>query len=278
MGKNKLILLILLLLCGCSSENDEIKFSEIRTIQVGSEFNSCTLVEKVGDKEITKFDYDGNRILVNDKDAVTCPIIDTSKIGKREIRFKYKEKTYKVEIQIIDNQPPVISCKEKEIHLDPNKTETDLLCYIDVSDHDMETVINITGIDYGKAGTYTAEVEASDSSGNVSKLQISVIIEDIKETGKDVETTKNNPPVKNETETTKPSSIDKPKEIIEENPVKIKAENKRFLFSDGYDYESCYNAALSYAKEVVSKRLANGYTCEPIKNGKEYIGYEVIFK
>lgn len=278
MGKNKLILFILILLCGCSSENDIIKFSDDRKIQLGSEFNSCTLVEKVGDKEITKFDYDGNRILVDDEDAVTCPAVDASKIGKREIRFKFKDKTYMIEVEIIDKMPPVISCKEKEIYLDTDKIETDFLGHIDVSDGDDQTVITVSGIEYGKSGTYTAEVKATDSSGNASKMQITVIIEEIKEADKDVETTKKDPPVKNETDQPKQPSLDKTKEIIENDPVKIKAENRRFLFSEGYDYVSCYEAALSYAKAAMSNGMANGYTCEPIKNGKEYIGYIVIFK
>lgn len=278
MGKNKLILFILILLCGCSSENDIIKFSDDRKIQLGSEFNSCTLVEKVGDKEITKFDYDGNRILVDDEDAVTCPVVDTSKIGKREIRFKFKDKTYRIEVEIVDKTAPVINCEEKEIHISVNETEKELLNHIEVNDHDEDTVVSVSGIEYGKAGKYTVEVKAVDSSGNASKMQITVIIEEIKEAGKDVETPKKDLPVKNETDPPKQPTLDKPKEIIEKNPVKIRAENRRFLFSEGYDYASCYEAALSYAKEAMSNGMANGYTCEPIKNGKEYIGYIVIFK
>lgn len=279
MGKNKLILFILLLLCGCSSENEEIKFSEIRIIQVDSEFNSCTLVEKVGDKEITKFDYDGNRILVNDRDAVTCPVVDTSKIGKREIRFKFKDTVYKIEVEIVDKTAPVINCKEKEIHISVNDTEKELLTYIEVNDHDEDTAVTVSGIEYGKAGKYTVEVEALDSSGNVSKLQCNVIIEEIKESNEEVKPYEDNPPVKNDIENASQSSNKKTENAeTTEQPVKVKAENRRFLFSEGYDYTSCYNAALSYAKEVMANGLANGYTCEPIKTGKEYIGYEVVFK
>lgn len=278
MGKNKLILFILILLCGCSSENDIIKFSDDRKIQLGSEFNSCTLVEKVRDKEITKFDYDGNRILVDSEDAVTCPAVDTSKIGKREIRFKFKDKTYTIEVEIIDRYPPQINCKEKEIRLDSNKTETDLLDHIDVIDDDKEIVLTVSGVNYGKAGIYTAYVQAADSSGNISKLQLTVIIEEIKKADENTEKKENNQTIQNKVDTIQQPSVDKPKEIIEEKPVKIKAENRQFLFSEGYDYESSYEAALSYAKNAVSQGLANGYTCEPIKNGKEYIGYIVIFK
>lgn len=279
MGKNKLILFILILLCGCSSDNDEIKFSENRTIQVGSEFNSCTLVEKVGDKEITKFDYDGNRILVNDRDAVTCPVVDTSKTGKREIRFKFKDKIYKIEVEIVDKTAPVINCKEKEIHISINETEKEILNYIEVVDYDEDIVVTVSGIEYGKAGKYTIEVKAMDSSGNVSKLQCDVIIEEIKESHDDAEPHENDPPVKNEIESAGQSSTKKPEHTeTKEQPIKVKAENRRFLFSEGYDYTSCYNAALSYAKEAMANGLANGYTCEPIKNGKEYIGYEVVFK
>lgn len=279
MGKNKLILFILILLCGCSSDNDEIKFSENRTIQVGSEFNSCTLVEKVGDKEITKFDYDGNRILVNDRDAVTCPVVDTSKTGKREIRFKFKDKIYKIEVEIVDKTAPVINCKEKEIHISINETEKEILNYIEVVDYDEDIVVTVSGIEYGKAGKYTIEVKAMDSSGNVSKLQCDVIIEEIKESHDDAEPHENDPPIKNEIESAGQSSTKKPEHTeTKEQPIKVKAENRRFLFPEGYDYTSCYNAALSYAKEAMANGLANGYTCEPIKNGKEYIGYEVVFK
>lgn len=278
MGKNKLILFVLILLCGCSSNNDEIKFSENRTIQVGSEFNSCTLVEKVGDKEITKFDYDSNRILVNDRDVVACPVVDTSKTGKREIRFKFKDKIYKIEVEIVDKTAPVINCKEKEIHISINETEKELLNYIEVIDYDEDTVVTVSGIEYGKAGKYTIEVKAMDSSGNVSKLQCDVIIEEIKESHA-AEPHENDPPVKNETESAGQSSSKKPEHTeTTEQPIKVKAENRRFLFSEGYDYTSSYNAALSYAKEAMANGLANGYTCEPIKSGKEYIGYEVVFK
>lgn len=279
MGKNKLILFILILLCGCSSDNDEIKFSENRTIQVGSEFNSCTLVEKVGNKEITKFDYDGNRILVNDRDAVTCPVVDTSKTGKREIRFKFKDKIYKIEVEIVDKTAPVINCKEKEIHISINETEKELLNYIEVIDYDEDTLVTVSGIEYGKAGKYTIEVKAMDSSGNVSKLQCDVIIEEIKESHDAAEPHENDSPVKNETESAGQPSTKKPEHTeTKEQPIKVKAENRHFLFSEGYDYTSCYNAALSYAKEAMANGLANGYTCEPIKSGKEYIGYEVVFK
>lgn len=279
MGKNKLILFILILLCGCSSDNDEIKFSEIRTIQVGSKFNSCTLVEKVGDKEITKFDYDGNRILVNDEDAVTCPVVDTSKTGKRKIKFKFKDKIYEIEVEIVDKTAPVISCKEKEIHISTKETEKELLNYIEINDNDEDIVVTVSGIEFGKAGKYTVEVKAVDSSGNESKLQCDVIIDEMKESHDVVEPHENNSPVKNETESASQSSTKKPENAeTTEQPVKVKAENRRFLFSEGYDYTSCYNAALSYAKEVMANGLANGYTCEPIKAGKEYIGYEVVFK
>ena len=60
--------------------------------------------------------------------------------------------------------------------------------------------------------------------------------------------------------------------------IHLTAENRRFLFSDGYDYESSYQAAVTYAQQMIKEHKANGYNCNPIRNDRqEYVGYEVVF-
>lgn len=278
MERNKIMLCIMLLLSGCVSKENEITFSDDRTIQVGSDFNSCTLVLKVGDRSITKFDYDGNRILVNDRDTVICPYIDTSKIGKKEIKFKYQDREYMIDVTIVDNEAPTLKCDNQEIHITIGKSIDELMKCIEISDYDEEVKVNVTGVDFNKAGSYTAEITATDSSGNTSDMNIIVVVEEEKtEISKENDIKQREEQINAKQEKPKPSG-QVPSQNKENSEKVAKAENKRFLFSDGYDYTSCYDAALQYAKDIMSKGLAKGYTCEPIKSGKEYIGYEVVFK
>ena len=282
-NRSILICSALVLLCACSSKED-IGFKQDRKIPVDSEINSCTLIESVNGKKITKFDWDGDRIIV-EGDAIICPILDTSEIGNKTLIFSYKDEEYPLEVDIIDDIKPVMGYKSNELILNISDSEKDLLQKLDISDeHSAIEKLFVEGkINYDQAGKYPVRIHAEGESGNVLEKEITVIIQKEEKTEKQKETKTNE-----ETETGNhqqkytEQQNDVPPQQSQGNGQNHQnaatAENKMFLFSEGYDYDSCYQAGISYAKEMVAQGKANGYTCTPIKDGKEYIGYQVIFK
>lgn len=282
-NRSILICSALVLLCACSSKED-IEFKQDRKIPVDSEINSCTLIESVNGKKITKFDWDGDRIIV-EGDAIICPILDTSEIGNKTLIFSYKDEEYPLEVDIIDDKKPVMKYKSNEIILNTDDNENDLLQKLAISDEHsgIEKLLVEGEINYDKAGKYSIMIHAEDKSGNVLKKEIMVTIQEEEKTERHEESKQNKSSETNEnqqkhsqqqSEAVPPQS----QNSGQDHATAITAENRMFLFSEGYDYDSCYQASLSYAKAMVAQGKANGYTCTPIKDGKEYIGYQVIFK
>lgn len=289
MKMNKLIILVLLIfLGGCTQEERKIQFIEGIKISVDTPFNTSSLVKNVNGKEITKFDLDGNRILIGD-DVILCPSLDTSVPGIKTLTFEYKKQKYDVDVEVIDDIPPFISYKGDSMTVPLGTTKEILLESLGIDDKHSAVITTIVG-DYNpnQSGQYPIIVRINDESGNKFEKRLKVIVEDSKESEK-VKTSI--PHISNEKEELKKSvkkkstapkqqgegdkSFSKPSSDIY-NPVE---KNKQFLFSQGYDYETCYQAAMSYAEKIVSQNKARGYTCNPIRDSsKEYIGYEVIFK
>lgn len=97
--------------------------------------------------------------------------IDTSKLGKQEIKINYldnkkKKHDYKFKIRIVDTTKPVIEC-QKELSTNIG-VDIDLLKNIKVSDNSKEKIkATIEGeYDINKVGTYHLKYVAIDSSNN----------------------------------------------------------------------------------------------------------------
>lgn len=277
-----LLILIIVLLSGCSSK-EEIRFKKVTEIPVDNEVNTCSLIESVNGKQITKFDWDGNRIII-EGDAIICPVIDTSMIGKKTLIFTFRDEKYPLEVDIIDDKKPVMGYEDKEILLNKGDHENVLLQKLDIQDEHSKVKTVIKGsIDYEKEGKYPVMIHAEDESGNVLEKEITVIIQKEEKTERQEESKQNK---SSETNGNQQKHSQQQSEAIppqsqnseQDHTTVITAENRMFLFSEGYDYDSCYQASLSYAKAMVAQGKANGYTCTPVKDGKEYIGYQVIFK
>lgn len=286
---NRLIILVLLMfLSGCTKEERKIQFIEGIKISVDTPFNTSSLVKSVNGKEITKFDLDGERILIGD-DVILCPSLDTSVPGIKTLIFEYRKQKYDVDVEVIDDIPPFISYKGDSITVPLGTTKEMLLESLGIDDKHSAVVATIAG-DYNpdQSGQYSVIVRIDDESGNDLEKLLKVIVEDSKESEKvkasipHISNEKEEPKKSVEKKSTAPKqqseddkSSSKPNSDIY-NPV---AKNKQFLFSQGYDYETCYQAAMNFAEDMVSQNKARGYTCNPIRDSsKEYIGYEVIFK
>lgn len=283
MKRSKRIILLFSCLCilfGCSSEQ-ELEFVKDQKIEAGIKFNSCTLIKSVNGRKITKFDMDGNRIVVGN-DTITCPYIDTSKVGEQTVEFKFNDKSYHYTIEVCDMTAPVIQFNEDQMDIPKGSTNEELIKHLEISDLYSEFKVEIEGIlNLNEAGEYSVEVVVKDSEGNEAKKSLTVKVIEIKKEEvppkqidkKDKDKTNSLPSSSNQTnekntETKKPDS-----------EYHATVQNKTFLFSDGYDYNSSYEAAVQYAESMMRQGKAKGYNCVPMRNDKqEYIGYQVIFK
>lgn len=111
-----------------------------------------------------------NGIILNGKD-----IIDTSKLGKKNVELLIKDKNnyeekIKFIINVIDTTKPVIEAK-KEISTYVG-TKIDLLKDVKVTDNSKEEIkAKVVGdYDINKAGEYKLKYEASDSSNNKEEV------------------------------------------------------------------------------------------------------------
>lgn len=264
--------IVTLFLCACTSKTSII-FHEIEPISVDQKVNTCTFVKSVDGEVISAFNYDGNQIVIENK-VIKCPSVDTSKMGKQTITFYYDDKEYTLQIEVVDNQPPIFDKEVNAIELELFGNEKMILDYFLAEDHDKKITWKLEGdINYDKVGVYPIKVIVSDSSDNKNEKEVVVTVKEKQEVKKEETQDPNKVPVL-------PDLPPKDEGTTNSNSVtQVTAVSKTFLFSDGYDYSTCYEASVNYAKSMIAQKKANGYECNPIRNEREeYIGYKVIFK
>ncbi len=111
----------------------------------------------------------------------TNPKIDTTKLGKQTIPFKYTTDegypvSYEVEIEVVDITPPVIfQSKNKTIYTDfDGELEKELFCG---DNYDPNPTCRIEGeYDKNTPGTYDLTFIGEDSSGNTSKNSFTLTV------------------------------------------------------------------------------------------------------
>ncbi len=115
--------------------------------------------------------------------------LDTSKIGEYYILYqvKYKNKTesLKRSITVVDKEAPIITLKgNKTVYVKLNsKYNESGVTAKDNCDTDLTEKIKATGsINTSKTGTYKIVYEVTDSSGNTSKIERTIIVYDKKNT------------------------------------------------------------------------------------------------
>ena len=108
-------------------------------------------------------------------------VIDTSKLGKKELAYVFKnkqdeEERIHFEVEIVDTEVPVIEAK-KELSSYVTK-DIDLLKDVKVTDNSNEEIKATVVGDYdkNKAGKYDLKYEAKDSSGNKAEFDFTLNI------------------------------------------------------------------------------------------------------
>ena len=108
-------------------------------------------------------------------------IINTTKIGKKAINFKYInddkiEVSYSFEVEVVDITPPVIfSSNQLTVNKGYNgNLEKELFCG---DNYDDKPICKITGeYDSNTPGTYPLVFTGTDSSGNISETSFNLIV------------------------------------------------------------------------------------------------------
>ncbi len=167
----KKILSILLLgvlvvsLTGCGNKGVIVK--DKLDFEIDSEVKIMSLISEKNEFEI-----------INKDD-----IVDTSKIGKKEVTIKYidnnKEKEQVVKINVVDTTKPTIEYK-KELTTTEG-IEIDLLENVKVSDNSKEDIVaTVMGeYDINKAGNYNLKYVAVDSSNNKTEEEFTLIVKNL---------------------------------------------------------------------------------------------------
>ena len=148
-------ILSLLIITGCKPKTVMLKDS--LKVEINEVFKISSLISE------------NNEVEVINKDE----IIDTSKLGDKEITIKYKvndeEKEIISKVVIVDTKKPEINSKDKlETY---QNVKIDLLKDVKVSDNSKEDIkIKVKGeYDFSKVGIYNLKYVAVDSSNNVTE-------------------------------------------------------------------------------------------------------------
>jgi len=136
-------------------------------------------IDKYREYEVNSENYDieSANVLVNDIDMTDLLIIDTTnidltKLGTYAIKYYiiYKEKKYETErhIKVVDNTPPTLNIKGKNITILVNEEYTEPgFIVTDNYDSDLENKVEIINeVDNTKPGNYKITYKISDNSGN----------------------------------------------------------------------------------------------------------------
>lgn len=121
----------------------------------------------------------------NGKIISSNDLVDTSKLGKIELKLKYldyfkKKKIYCFEVEVVDTEKPIITYKDNITIKVGN--DVDLLDGVLVVDNSKEDIkVEVIGeYDIHSVGTYSLKYKAVDSSGNVCEEDFHLIVENVK--------------------------------------------------------------------------------------------------
>ena len=158
-----IVIILLLSILYIKSKSTKITMKKNTKIEINSKLYNSDLIKSIKNGKI-----------ISKKE-----MIDTSKLGDKKVKIKYKTyfnktKTYSYTINIVDTKKPEIEGVEK-VSINQGD-EVDLLTDVKASDNSKEKIdVKIEGdYDLNKVGSYKLYYVAKDSSGNEMKKEFTL--------------------------------------------------------------------------------------------------------
>ena len=115
---------MIMLLAGCAEqESYELKFKDEMVLDYGSNQNTISLIEAVGNTKITQEHIRNNTLEVNNF-VVVCDEVNTNKLGNYEVTYQTNATDHRLftkTITVKDIAAPKISILKKELSLTMNQ-------------------------------------------------------------------------------------------------------------------------------------------------------------
>lgn len=167
MKKLLTLAMVAAMLTACGSKGLKVEAPKTMNAEYGEELNKDKLFDaKKSDKNVEVKKVDG---------------FDKAKLGEQKVKVTFsdgKEEVVKeIKINVKDTKAPVFKKFLKEIRIEKNAENVNIKDYFNVEDKS-ETEINIdlSKINFSKAGKYEIEVSAKDKHGNKSEVKKCVVI------------------------------------------------------------------------------------------------------
>lgn len=193
------------------------------------------------------------------------------------IKNQAKSLTKTIVVSVVDDINPTLTLKQNTVSITYGSSFSAKDYIEEATDNIDGNLINqvkiTSAVDTTKPKKYTVTYSLTDSSHNNTISELTVVVKEKEEnTQTEQKNNSTNASKSNESSSKHQSSSN---DTAATN--KVSASNKTFLFVDYGDATKTEEAALSYAKNALNSKMANGYKCNPIKENGIYIGYEVIF-
>ncbi len=273
-----LLFSLLLVLTACEKKDYTLHFKEPMVLDFGATENAISLIQSIGDKEITEELINGNTIEI-DTFVVTCNEVDTNKLGNYEVVYQTnatENRLFTKQVSVKDISAPTIKVKDKEITLTLEEYKTyNFAEFIEVEDNWKEEnpIIDITvdkAIEAGKS--YEVIIHAKDKFENAATETFTLHIKEEKteEVTESPEVVPNNPVYNPSIQNPNGATSIAPPVI---KPTPPKPQGKDFLFSNGYTIENVGNAC----QQELLNSGASG-SCIPLRDSNGiYIGMRLQF-
>ncbi len=165
----------LVLLVGCSSQVTLEPKQEVFEVEYGQAISTKAKDYFTNEDEVLS-KVELTTTVENEQDK------EYADIGEYTLSFIYdgkEDKPYEVKVVVKDTTAPTIQDLDAEYKLEyGTKLSTDMFVN-NVTDLDeFEVTIDDASVDYSTAGTYTATIIVKDKSGNETKQDISVVVEE----------------------------------------------------------------------------------------------------
>lgn len=261
--------------------------AEFQTIEL--ELNEAEATVNYGDSFIP-LEHVKNYTKEDGVELILPQEIDTKKIGKQTLIYTVKNKMKSVSkelvLNVVDGDSPVIKLNKKEVTLTRGEDEFSCKAYLssadDTVDGDLTDSVTCTSKDTDdgkvseKKDKQTVEYSVKDKAGNVGSAELILKFNDPKPEPTPVIIYQNSGSGRTSSNGSSGggnSGYAAPQPAPQQPAPQPQQSHgtQYFMFSDGYDFDSAYNAC------VAAGSAHGAYSCNPLMSDDIYTGYRLDY-